>query len=67
MTKFWFKILISLLDNLVKKLGKDDFEYLSQEFNKNVSDLVKQKAFHPYEHMSFFKKCKKEVCKFKKI
>ena len=34
--------LCSLLDNLVTKLGKDDFKYFSQEFDDKLSDLVKQ-------------------------
>ena len=38
----------SLLDSLVKNLGKDDFMYLSQEFDSKVLDLVKQKAFYTY-------------------
>ena len=56
MTKFWFKILISSLDNLVKKLGKDDFKYLSQEFDKNVSDLVTQKSISSLWAYEFFLK-----------
>ena len=35
--------LSSSLDRLVKKLNKDDFKYFSQEFDKFVLDLVKQK------------------------
>ena len=31
----------SFLESLVKKLNKDDFKYLSQEFDKNKLDLVK--------------------------
>ena len=36
----------SLLDSLVKNLGKNDFRYLSQEFDNKMIlklDLVKQK------------------------
>ena len=40
-----FQFLRLSLDNLVKNLGKDDFKYLSQEFDNNVLDLVKQKEF----------------------
>ena len=40
-----FQFLSSSLDRLVKNLGKDDSRYLSQEFDSNVSDLVKQKEF----------------------
>ena len=39
-----FHFLSSSLDSLVKNLGKDD---LSQEFDNNVLDLVKQKGFYP--------------------
>ena len=38
-----FQFLSSSLDCLVKNLNKDDFKYLSQEFDNNVLDLVKQK------------------------
>ena len=34
------------LDSLVKNLTKNGFKYLSQEFHKNVLDLVKQKRFY---------------------
>ena len=47
-----FQFLSSLLDSLVKNLSKDDFKYLSQEFDNNILDLVKQKEFYPYEYMS---------------
>ena len=35
-----FKFLSSSLDSLVKNLAKDDFKYLSQEFDNNILDLV---------------------------
>ena len=35
------QFLSSSLDGFVKNLAKDDFKYLSQEFDNNVSDLVK--------------------------
>ena len=38
-----FQLLSFLLDSLVKSVGKDDFRYLSQEFDKNILELVKQK------------------------
>ena len=47
-----FQFLSSSLDSLVKNLGKDDFRYLSQEFDNNALVLVKQKGFYPYEYMS---------------
>ena len=43
------------LNNLVKNLNKNDFEYLSQEFN-NVLDLVTKKGFYPFEYMTDFEK-----------
>ena len=56
-----FQFLCSSLESLVKNLGKDDFKYLSQEVGNNVLDLVKQKAFYPYEYMTDFENFKKEV------
>ena len=53
-----FQFLSSSLDSLVINLGKDDFKNLSQEFDNNVLDLVKQKGFYPYEYMSDFEKFK---------
>ena len=44
----------SSLDSLVKKLNKNDFKYLSQEFGNNVLDLVKQKRLFPNEYMNDF-------------
>ena len=50
-----FQVLSSWkIDSLVKNLGKDVFKYLSQEFDNNVLDLVKQKGFYPYEYMNDF-------------
>ena len=51
-----FPFLISSLDSLVKNLNKDDFKHLSQEFDNNILDLVKQKVFYSYECMSGFEK-----------
>ena len=56
-----FQFLSSSLDNLVKNLNKDDFKYLSQEFDNNVLDLVKQKGFYPYKYTSDFEKFKEEL------
>ena len=36
-----FQFLSSSLDSLVEDLSKDDFKYLSQEFDNNVLNLVK--------------------------
>ena len=40
-----FQSLSSSSDSLVNNLNKDDFNYLSQEFNNNILVLVKQKDF----------------------
>ena len=48
----------SLVDSLVRSLGENDFKYLSQEFDNNMFDLVKQKVFYPYEYISDFEKLK---------
>ena len=39
-------------------MSEGDFKYLSQEFDTNVLDLVKQNAFYPYEYMSDFESVK---------
>ena len=52
-----FYFLSSSLDSLVANLGKDDFKYLSQEFNSDILDLVKQKG----DYMSSFKKFKERL------
>ena len=44
-----FQFLRSLLDSLVKNLGKNDFKYLNREFDSKILDLIKQKGFYPYE------------------
>ena len=62
-----FQFLSYSLDSLVKNLGKDDFKYLSQEFDNNVLDLVKQKVFYPYENMSNFEKFKEKLPSKKKV
>ena len=41
-----FQFPSSSLESLVKNLGKYGFKYLSQEFDNNVFDLVKQKGFY---------------------
>ena len=38
-----FHFLSFSLDSLFKNLTKNDFKYLSQEFDNNILDLVKQK------------------------
>ena len=42
-----FQFLSSSFDSLVRNLKKDDFKYLTQEFDNKVLDLVKQKGFYP--------------------
>ena len=44
-----FKLLCSSLDSLFKKLSKDNFKALSQEFDSKTLDFVKQKGFYPYD------------------
>ena len=56
-----FQFLSSSVDSLGKNLSKDDFKYLSQEFDNNVLNLVKQKGFYPYEYMDDFEKFKEEL------
>ena len=56
-----FQFLSSSLDTLFKNLNKDAFKYLSQEFDNNVLDLLKQKGFYPYEYMNDFEKFKEEL------
>ena len=53
--------LSSSLDSVLKNLNEDDFKYLSQEFDKNKLDQVKQKGFYPYEYMSDFEMFKEEL------
>ena len=54
-------ILSSSLESLLKNLIKDDFKCLSQEFDNNVLDLVKQKGFYTYECMNDFENFKEEL------
>ena len=56
-----FQFIGSPLDSLVQNLNKDDFKYLSQEFDDKILDLVKQKQFYPYENMSNFGRFKEQL------
>ena len=56
-----FQFLCFSFDSLDKNLNKVDFKYLSQEFDKNKLDLVKQKGFYPYEYMTDFEKFKEKL------
>ena len=62
-----FQFLSSSLDSLVKNSSKDDFKYLSQEFDNNILDLVQQKVFYPYEYMTDFKRFKEQLPSKKKL
>ena len=53
-----FQFLSSSLDSFVKNLEKYD---LSQEFDKNVLNLVKKKWSYPSECMNDFEKFKEEL------
>ena len=55
-----FQFLRPSLGSVVKNLNKDDFKYLSQEFDNNTLDIVKQKGFYLY-FMSNFEKFKEEL------
>ena len=56
-----FQLPSSSLDSLVKNLSNDDFKYLSQEFDNNELDLVKQKGFDPYEYINNFERFKEQL------
>ena len=59
-----FQFLSSPLDSLIKNLSKDDFKYLSKEFDNNALNLVKQKRF---ENISDFEKFKEELSRKEKF
>ena len=44
----------SSLDELVKNLADNDFKHLSQDFNGEQLNSVKQKGVYPYEYMNKF-------------
>ena len=56
-----FQFLSSSLDSIVRNLKKDDFNFLSQEFNNNMSDLVNQKCYFPYQYVGSFDKIKEQL------
>ena len=47
------------MDSLIKNLDKDDFKYLSGEFNSNKLDKATQKGFDAHDYMNGFEKFKK--------
>ena len=54
----------SSLDSLSKNLSDHDFKYLSEEFNGEFLELVKQKRVYPYEYIDSFKKFSEKVLCF---
>ena len=42
-------------------MGKNDFKYLSQEFDSSILNLVKQEGFYPYEYMSSFERFEEKL------
>ena len=61
-----FQIPNSSLNSLIKNLVKDDFKYLSKEFDNNLLDAVKQKGFSAYQYMSKELKNIRKYCLAKK-
>ena len=52
-----YQLLSSSSDTVIRNLSKDDFKYLSQEFDsKVVLDLVNHKEFYPHEYRTGFEK-----------
>ena len=56
-----FQFLSPSLESLVKNVDEKDFDNLSQEFDSEVLDLIKQKEFYPCEYMYNFKKFKETL------
>ena len=56
------KLMNSSLDALVKNLTENDIKYLSQEFNDEQLNFVKQKGVYQYEYMNNFQKFSKINC-----
>ena len=56
-----FQFLSSFLDSLVKNSNRDNVKYLSQEFDKDKLDLVREKRFYPYEFMTDFETFKEQI------
>ena len=56
-----FRFLSSSFDSLFKNFFENDFKHLSQEFDTEVLDLVKQKEFYFYEHIAVLKKFNETV------
>ena len=54
-----FQFISSSLDSLVKNWSNYDFKYLSEEFDNNVLDLVKQKKINLKKIWTILKSLKK--------
>ena len=53
-----FKFLSTSLDQLVKNLPRDAFKNINKFLEPEISKLVKQKGFYPYEYMDTIEKFK---------
>ena len=51
-----FQFMSSSLDNLVKNLPDEAFNYTKQEFENEQLNLMKQKGIYPYDYMDSFNK-----------
>ena len=49
------------MDNLVKFFWKNNYHCVSQEFNANVSNLVKLKRVYLYEYIDSFEQFKESL------
>ena len=54
-----FQFMSSSLDNLIKNLPNEAFNYTKQEFKKEQFELMKQKGVYPYDYMDSFQKFEK--------
>ena len=54
-------VLSSSLNSLVKNFGENKFKHLSQDFDSELLDLVKQKDFYSYESISSFENVKEKL------
>ena len=50
----------SSLDKIVKNLSSNDFKYLTEEFDSENLEHLKQKDTYPYEYMGSFKRFNEE-------
>ena len=56
-----FQFLSSSWSSFIKNLNNDDFNYVSQGFDKNKLDLPKQKRFYTNEYVTNFEKFKEKL------